>query len=187
MKTLFAALALSLLVSVGAFAQDEKAKPARIDAKDEKALRAAIGKRATVIGKIDRTKDWGGGANFLDFAGKKFSLVCFEPNYEKFVDEKGKPSKPAFLYKDKDVEVTGTIGEHKGKLQIKLTSPGQIKVLDAKEVAEKKAATSEKTEKSDGDKKKVAPTGKKDKALVKKVDSTRKDTKKVDPKKYFCG
>ena len=71
----------------------------RIDAKDGEALREALGKEATIHGRITRTKDWNGGANFLDFEGGRFMLVCFESNYANF--PKGRP---AVIYRDKRVE-----------------------------------------------------------------------------------
>ena len=143
--------------------------PPRVDAKDKVALREHLGKKATVFGRIKTAKDWDGGANFLNFDGGEFMLVCFESEYANFPE-----GKPAEIYRDKHLEVTGYINEYKGKLQIKLTNPGQIKVVDPAAEGKKKADE----EGADAE----AKSGKSEKDGEKKA-----PPKKVDPKKYFCG
>ena len=137
----------------------------RIDTKDESALRENLGKKVTVFGLIKRTKDWDGGANFLNFDGGKFMLVCFESEYANFPD-----GRPAHTLKDKHIEVTGYINEYKGKLQIKLTHPAQIKII---EPAAKTAEAEEGREDAQKGKGKKSP-------------AKPEKPKKVDPKKYFC-
>ncbi|MDA0812424.1 MAG: hypothetical protein O3C21_08585, partial [Verrucomicrobia bacterium] len=105
-------------------ATDEQKTYTRVDTKDEKAIRENLGKKVTVFGTIKRTKKWDGGANFLNFDGDKFMLVCFESEYPNFPD-----GLPADTLLDKNVEVTGYINEYKGKLQIKLTHPAQITII----------------------------------------------------------
>lgn len=137
----------------------------RVDSTDEEALRENLGKKVTVFGVIKRTKKWDGGANFLNFDGNKFMLVCFESEYTNFPD-----GQPADLLKDKNVEVTGYINEYKGKLQIKLTHPDQVKIVEAEKP---EAAAEKKGEQED----------KKGKANAKEEE---KKPAKVDPKRYFC-
>ncbi|MCB1097781.1 MAG: hypothetical protein KDN22_19570 [Verrucomicrobiae bacterium] len=138
----------------------------RVDTRDEKALRENLGKKVTVFGVIKRTKKWDGGANFLNFDGDKFMLVCFESEYPNFPD-----GLPADTLRDKNVEVTGYINEYKGKLQIKLTHPAQIKIVERVKAD---------TEKKEGDAEKDQGT---------KAEETKEPAvkpEKVDPKKYFC-
>ena len=142
-------------------------KPAipRLDATVEKALREHLGHKATVFGKIKRTKASDKGITFLNFEGYKFVLVCFESEYANFPDG---PLETTM--RDKYVEATGYISEYKGKLQIKLTQPDQIKIVQPP------APPSDSAEKDKQKKKKG--TDSKDKKEAK--------PKKVDPKKYFC-
>ena len=172
MRAAFAALLLaSLAVLFPSLAQDDAPKdtPAkkefpRVDATDKKALAEHLGKKVTVFGLIKSTKDWDGGANFLNFESSEFMLVCFESEYANFPE-----GKPAKIYNGKHVEVTGYINEYKKKLQIKLIDPGQINIVDPK----KRKADEKQKEKSDP---KAKPQEKKEKPKP----------KKVDPKKYFC-
>jgi DNA/RNA endonuclease YhcR with UshA esterase domain len=121
---------------------DEKPAVKIIDPKNVDDLKAHEQQIVTVRGKVTRTKDWDGGGkpekgiNFVDFEGNHFVTVTFASDYEKF-----KPSRPAALYRDKTIEVTGKLETHNGKWQIKLTSPDQVKVLD---VEERKDAKEEK-------------------------------------------
>ena len=150
-------------------AQDKAAEPAaektypRVDTKDEVALRENLGKKVTVFGLIKRTRNWDGGANFLNFDGGKFMLICFESEYPNFPD-----GLPAATLKEKNVEVTGYINEYKGKLQIKLTHPDQIKIIEPV----KDAAATEKNSDKDTEKRKAEEPAAK--------------PEKVDPRKYFC-
>jgi DNA/RNA endonuclease YhcR with UshA esterase domain len=175
------AFSTTLLVCLAVFypvlAQDEspvetpaEKKFPRVDATDKKALGEHLGKKVTVFGLIKSTKDWDGGANFLNFDSREFMLVCFESEYANFPD-----GKPAKLYKGKHVEVTGYINEYKKKLQIKLTHPGQIKIVDPKKEAKEKAEADAKAKKEKADSKAKGDTQKE-----------KPKPKKVDPKKYFC-
>lgn len=130
---------------------DEKPAAKIIDPKNVDDLKAHEQQIVTVRGKVTRTKDWDGGGkpekgiNFVDFEGNHFVTVTFASDYEKF-----KPSRPAALYRDKTIEVTGKLETHNGKWQIKLTSPDQVKVLDAeerKDAKEEKKAKDGKAEK----------------------------------------
>lgn len=164
--SLIGCFAIAFCFSLGAGsleAQDEAEQKTyeRVDSKDEKALRENLGKKVTVFGLIKRVKKWDGGANFLNFDGDKFMLICFESEYPNFPD-----GQPADVLKDKNVEVTGYVNEYKGKLQIKLTHPAQVKIVEPVAVVDETAADDKKKEKKD--------------------EEPKKKPGKVDPKKYFC-
>ena len=102
-----------------------------IDSANVEELKANVNQTVTVKGKVAKVKDWDGkgdatkGINFIDLEGKQFTLLVFAADYEKF------PSRPAELYKDKTLEVTGKLELHKEKWQIKATSPDQVKIVEA--------------------------------------------------------
>jgi endonuclease/exonuclease/phosphatase family metal-dependent hydrolase len=88
----------------------------------------AVGETAYVSGKIVSTGKAGDRIAFLNFDRERppgFVAVIFSEHWDKF------PGDPTELYKDKIVEIRGTIGLHKGKPQIVVTRPDQIKVLEA--------------------------------------------------------
>jgi len=100
-------------------------KPLEIAATDEAALKAAVGQLATVRGKVTRANAWEGGITFLNFEGA-FTAVCFKKHYGAF------PTPPDQLYAaGKTLEVTGKLSLHKGKVQIEITRPDQVKVLES--------------------------------------------------------
>jgi DNA/RNA endonuclease YhcR with UshA esterase domain len=119
----------ALLPSVSA--QDAQPAPAvdaapTVDANDDAAVRALLGKNATVFGLITSNHPSAKvGMTFIELAGGKFTVVSWKNSYAKFG-----PDGPSKLYpKGQVLEITGTIEEYKGKLQIKLTDPSQAKVL----------------------------------------------------------
>jgi endonuclease/exonuclease/phosphatase family metal-dependent hydrolase len=94
----------------------------------------AVGETAYVSGTIVSTGKAGDRIAFLNFDRERppaFVAVIFSDHWDKF------PGDPTELYKDKIVEIRGTIGLHKGKPQIVVTRPEQIKVLDALPPTEK--------------------------------------------------
>jgi len=128
MKHLLLALGLLCLFPAVLHADDLP----RVKATEEKAIRELLGKKATVTGRVIVTKETKTGMNFLDFEGGKFTVVSWKEDNAKF--EGGSPAK---LYAQKVIEVTGTIIEYRsksakaddpGKLEIKLTSPDQVKI-----------------------------------------------------------
>lgn len=159
MKNLLLLTTLWFLGTLPNVAQDKKAaeaeetapapvvQPPVVDPANVDQLRTYEQQVVIVRGKVRRTKDWDGGGNaakamnFVDLEGGHFVLVTFASDYDKF-----KPSRPAALYRDKTIEVTGKLEPHKGQWQIKLTSPDQVKVLEGDD---KKAAKEEKKSKKD--------------------------------------
>ena len=164
----------------------------RAKAEEESAVRALLGKKGIVTGTVTDAFESPKGMTFLNLDGGKFTLVAWKDSYEKF--EGGSPAK---LYKGKIVEVTGAIEEYRtkgaskddpGKLQIRLNSPDQVKVLTTPEPeadpkdAGKKGVTKESKDKASKTKKDATPTEDKKET---KTDPAKEKTERVDPKKYF--
>lgn len=111
----------------------------RANAMEETAVRALLGKKSIITGKVTDTYESPKGMTLLNLEGGKFTIVAWKESYAKF--EGGSPAK---LYKGKTIEVTGEVFEFRpkgaskddpGKLEIKLTSPDQIKVLPTPDAA----------------------------------------------------
>ncbi len=105
----------------------------RAKAMEETAVRALVGKKSIITGKVTDAFESPKGMTFLNLEGGKFTLIAWKDRYDKF--EGGSPAK---LYKGKTIEVTGTVIEFRkkgaakedpGKLEIKLNSPEQVKIL----------------------------------------------------------
>ena len=91
------------------------------------------GEKVTVEGKIVGTYN-SGKACFLNFHTnwrKYFTAVIFASDFDKF------PSNPEDCFQDKTVQITGVIKEYKGKPEIVLRDPSQIKIIDSDEPPEK--------------------------------------------------
>lgn len=164
----------------------------RVNASEEKALRELVGKKATVHGRVIATKELKTGLTFLDFEGGKFTAIVWKDDYAKF-----EGGTPAQLYGKKIIEVTGPVFVYKaknakadapGKLEIKLTSPDQVKII--KEIPSPADGVLE--EKTDSEPKK-SPEGK-NPGGAKDPKSAEKEEKpappentpaRVDPKKFF--
>ena len=176
----------------------------RANALEEDAVRALVGKKSTITGKVTDTFESPKGMTFLNLEGGKFTLVAYKEAYPNF--EGGSPAK---LYKGKTIEVTGEVfiyrakgasKEDPGKLEIKLRSPDQIKVSPKAETApeapaadtpEKKADKSDKDRKDTKDEKSGKPgAGKKPPtkegpADPKATPAPGEKPGRVDAKKYF--
>src|SRR6478735_707475 len=148
----------------------------RAKAEEETAVRALLGKKGIITGKVTDAFESPKGMTFLNLDGGKFTVVAWKESYAKF--EGGSPAK---LYKNKTIEVTGEVFEFRpkgaskddpGKLEIKLTSPDQIKVL---------------TESSGGDPNeakdaKPDPKAKKELKPKKETGTSAEQTKPTEPK-----
>lgn len=161
----------------------------RANAIEEDAVRALLGKKSIITGKVTDAFESPKGMTFLNLDGGKFTVVAWKESYDKF--EGGSPAK---LYKDKTVEVTGEVFEYRskgaaktdpGKLEIKLTSPDQIKILtpasDAKP-EEPKTDAKDKSAKTKKDSKTDKPAGDQKETDAK---TPAEKPERVDPKKYF--
>ena len=146
LRTLFFSLvaALAVLCSCGGDGNAQQAaqaspkdKPAekgqteaktleRISVSEMGKLRTRVGKEVIVYGKVADTSKSGSGHHFLNFPNG-FKVVCLKDHVGKF--SKGGP---ADLYRGKLIEVTGTLASHKGKPQLAIESPAQVKQIDLK-------------------------------------------------------
>lgn len=101
-----------------------------VDSTNAEELKASVNQTVTVKGKVSKATDWDGrgnpekGINFINLEGNQFTLLVFAADYGKF------SARPAVLYKDKTIEVTGKLELRKDKLQIKATGPEQIKIVE---------------------------------------------------------
>ena len=117
--------ATCLYVTVTAGGKEQPQIP-RIKASNLVELRKFVGKPVVVFGKVAATSTSKSGHNFLNMEGKALTVVCFSDNVKKFVT-----GKPADLFKGKNVEVSGALKDYKGKLQLELSKPAQIKIVAA--------------------------------------------------------
>jgi hypothetical protein len=101
-------------------AEESAAIPANLVIK----LRERVGQQVTVTGHIERTSRSNSGHHFLNFNASELTIVCFAKDAAKF-----KEAAPADAFKNKNVSVNGTLELYKGKLQIRLEDPQQIKIL----------------------------------------------------------
>lgn len=174
------ALLLLFLATTAALSPLRAEDLPRANAQEEAAVRALLGKKAIITGKVTDAFESPKGMTFLNLDGGKFTVVAWKESYEKF--EGGSPAK---LYKGKTIEATGEVFEFRpksaskddpGKLEIKLTSPDQIKVLTAEAVPEepKKETAPKKDEKKKAGEEKPAE----------EKPSTDKP-ERVDAKKFF--
>lgn len=126
LRFLLLGIVLPIVPSI-ATAQPAKEAPAppRVRANDSRTLRASVGKTVTIYGKVSRTGKSSSGHNFLNFSGAEVTVACLKDDVAKFTD-----GAPADVYDGKTVEVTGKVELFKGKPQIKLTSPEQIKLVE---------------------------------------------------------
>ncbi len=111
----------SLLCSQDVIAKEQPIS--RVAANNTKAVKENIGKTATVHGKIKSTSVSKSGIHFLNFYSSNVVVVCFKNDVKKF--EGGGPAK---LWNNKEIEVTGKLELYKGKPQIKITAPAQVRL-----------------------------------------------------------
>lgn len=97
----------------------------RIAARNVVDLRQEVGRRVTVYGRIGRTAKSRSGLHFLNFADSELTAVCFRDDVKNF--SKGGP---ATLYANKDVEVSGLLELYRGKLQIRVRGPDQVRIVE---------------------------------------------------------
>lgn len=125
-----------------------KAELPVVDPTNVDQLRANEQKMVIVRGKVSRTKDWDGngkpdkGINFVNIGGDRFTMVTFASDYDKFGT-----TRPAAMYRDKTIEVTGKLEERQGRWQIKVSSPDQVKIVGDEEKKEGDAKDEKKAKK----------------------------------------
>lgn len=103
----------------------EDAKTPRIAARNVVELRRFVGKRIVAHGQIEGTGKSSSGHQFLNFANSELTAFCSRDDIEKFSE-----GEPAKSYADQRVELEGLLDLHRGKLQIRLRRPDQIRIVD---------------------------------------------------------
>ena len=103
---------------------DVGAKLERINVAEIGKLRSRVGKEVIVYGKVSGTSTSRSGHQFLNFSSG-FKVVCLKGDVAQF-----SKAGPAELYAGRLIEVRGEVATHKGKPQVGITSPGQVKVID---------------------------------------------------------
>ena len=116
-------IAVSLIWHLPASGQDA-VKVHKLSERSSEDILADEGLKVRVMGFVDRTNQSATGIHFLDFKDSDFVCVTF-PQYLGAFGEA--PPKEAYL--EKWIEVTGKIENFRGKPQIRLTSPDQVKVV----------------------------------------------------------
>jgi len=155
---------LVLMFAVAAFAQDKAdekpaaapavpaaASAAPISAGDDDALKANMDKNATVEGTVSRANWSNSGSiffiNFDEAKTTKFTAVFFKDQKEAM--EKAFDGDVVKALKGNKIQVTGKIIDYKGKPEMKLEKPEQIKVVaKAGDSTEEKKDSGEKKDES---------------------------------------
>lgn len=123
-----ACLVALLILSACRDALDRDDKSPPIPAQNVAALRENMGKEVTVVGHVQRTGESRSGHQFLNFADSELTAVCYREQVTNF-----REGKPADVYRQKDVELTGKLELYDGKVQIRLSDPSQIRIVPAAE------------------------------------------------------
>ncbi len=118
-----ALIGLLLLTSCGGTLGKE-GQPPDISASSIATLRQSVGREVTVAGTIERTGESSSGFQFLNFADSQLTAVCYPEQLKNFPN-----GKPADLYRQKNVKLTGKLQLYRGNLQIRLRSPTQIQIV----------------------------------------------------------
>ncbi len=93
-------------------------------ATDTEGLRAKEGQKVVAWGETTGSGKSPAGMNFVNFKDAELYLVTFKSDLKPFGD-----TEPADAYDGKRLVVTGVVSLYKDKVQIKLTSPDQVRVL----------------------------------------------------------
>jgi hypothetical protein len=133
MSTFMQTLRLFTFLLVGALSQlapplsaaPPDDSPVRIKANNVVQLNEQVGREVTVYGRVVRTSTSSRSRHqFLNFYDDAVSVICFAEDVGNF-----EGGGPASLFKDKDVEITGRLERYRDKLQIKLRTPSQIRIV----------------------------------------------------------
>jgi hypothetical protein len=101
--------------------------PERVSVKEVLTLRQMIGRQVSVSGRVTSTGiSDRSGHHFLNFDNREFSVICMAADLGKFTS-----GKPAERYKGQEIEITGVLEQFRDKLQIRLSDPAQIKMVEA--------------------------------------------------------
>ncbi|MDF1751677.1 MAG: hypothetical protein P1U89_02760 [Verrucomicrobiales bacterium] len=106
-------------------AQDATTKLIKLGTIPDSKILEDEGTAVRVSGFVEATRSNATGIHFLDFKDSDFVCVTFGRYVGDFPE--GPPSE---IYKEKWLEVSGTIQNYRGAPQIRLESPDQVKILE---------------------------------------------------------
>jgi hypothetical protein len=109
-----------------------------IRASNVAALRKQVGHEVRVNGRVARTGQSSSGMQFLNFADSELTVVCRPEDVAKFP-----AGGPAEQYRGQDIEITGSIELYRGKVQMRLREPAQIKIRVQRQTPEAKRGSRE--------------------------------------------
>ncbi|MEM0896177.1 MAG: hypothetical protein AAGJ79_04760 [Verrucomicrobiota bacterium] len=133
MRWLFLSLLLAFSLPVAGAAKDQAAAIPRFHVSESAKLLSRDGETVTIYGKADKTRvSSSSGHHFLNFTGSDFSVICRAEHLSAFTGEG-----PARIYDQKLIEIRGPLRIYKGKPQISLESPTQIRDLSPAKPEEK--------------------------------------------------
>ena len=144
-----------------------------LKATETEELIAKDGQKVTVHGETAGAGKSSSGTNFVNFKGGEFYLVTFKSDLNLFPE-----GEPADLYDGKRLAVTGVMSIYQGKPQFKLTSPDQVRILEAGEEFPPKQETPKVEIKPKADPPKTS-------APEAKPEDKSKPRPPVDPSEYF--
>jgi hypothetical protein len=132
-------LALAAILLAAAAAISSAAETKKIRVEDIAALRENVGRQVTAVGTVARTGKPAGGPQFLNFDGTEFTVVCLPGDLDRF------PEPPAEAFHRKSIEVTGKVETYKGRLQMRIREPAQVRVRGEPAAAPKPTGDSTKS------------------------------------------
>lgn len=168
-------IALFIASTLASTIRGEESAVIYLAASESEKIAAKEGQKVTVHGTTKNSSKSASGTSYVNFEETDFYLVTFSSDLDQF--EEGSPDE---LYDAKRIAVDGVISIYKGKPQIKLTSPDQIKILAEDEVFPPKVdkpVTPEKAKTKEMKKTPLTPQ--------KPTEEEAKPKPPVDPKKYF--
>ena len=113
---------LAIALPAGLMLGEKSPSTPAIKASNVSALRKLVGQRVTVTGKVTSVHKSSSGHQFLNFPGKEVSVICRKDKVSKF-----QPQSPADKYNQAYIAVTGLLQDYKGRLQVQLAAPEDIR------------------------------------------------------------
>lgn len=164
-------IAFSAIVSLSPSIADES--QIYLKAGDTDAILEKEGQKCIVYGNTKNSSKSASGTSYVNFDGAEFYLVTFKSDLDGFED-----GEPHEAFDGKRIAVEGVISIYKDRPQIKLTAPGQVRILEEDEVFPPLGEEKEEP--------KAAPAVAKEKAPEEPpAEEMPKKKPPVDAKKYF--
>ncbi|WP_139228473.1 hypothetical protein [Planctomicrobium piriforme] len=130
--TLFRPLLVCFVLLSLVFAEERRPQPAappvEIDVKNVQELRGRVGQTLSVTGDVARIGSSAAGHRFINFTGNsEFTVFISADDIGKF-----QPDPPEKTYSGKTLAVQGTLERFRDKLQIRVRSPDELTIIEAK-------------------------------------------------------